>query len=150
MGTDPASRVGDGPTAPRTQHGCAPPGPWRRCWEAVRAKGINGHVKTHSTTTTTASQASEGSVTVNGYGRWDVRMYGCTLPTRSRGPDSNQAIAGLARPRRARGYQGACHHAIPHPRKPQWTPMKPFLCILYAIMFLCDSFLPSFASRQAP
>ena len=28
--------------------------------------------------------------------------------------------------------------------------MKPFLCILYAIMFLCDSRLPSFASRRAP
>ena len=28
--------------------------------------------------------------------------------------------------------------------------MKPFSCVLYAIMFLCDSFLPSFPSRAAP
>ena len=48
------------------------------------------------------------------------------------------------------GDQGACCHAISHPRKPPWIPMKPFLCISYAIMFLCDSFLPSFASRRAP
>mmetsp|Transcript_20649 Transcript_20649/g.46185 ORF Transcript_20649/g.46185 Transcript_20649/m.46185 type:complete len:202 (-) Transcript_20649:712-1317(-) len=37
----------------------------------------------------------------------------------------------------------------PH-RKPPWTTMKPFVCILHVIMFLCDSFLPSFASRAAP
>ena len=36
---------------------------------------------------------------------------------------------------------------------PQETPtdhMKPFLSISYLIMFLCDSFLPSFASGGAP
>ena len=31
-----------------------------------------------------------------------------------------------------------------------WTQMKPFICILCAIMFSCDSRLPSFASRGVP
>ena len=55
-----------------------------------------------------------------------------------------------AHPRRAERDQGECCHAHPLPQGPPWTLMKPFLYILCAIMFLCDSFLPSFASRAAP
>ena len=34
-------------------------------------------------------------------------------------------IAGIARPRRARGYQGACYHAITHPSNRQPKNVTP-------------------------
>ena len=44
-------------------------------------------------------------------------------------------------PQGSRGRPGACCHAIPHPRKPPWTPMKPF----YAYdMRLCFYVIPWF------
>ena len=65
------------------------------------------------------------------------------------GPQMKQSVPPKP-PQGAGGRPGACCHAIPHPRKPPWTPMKPFLCILYVIMFLCDSLVRSSASRAVP
>ena len=52
----------------------------------------------------------------------------------------------------ARGDQGGMLLCNPPPQKPPWTQMKPFICILYAIMFSCDiyvirAFLPSVPGR---
>ena len=49
----------------------------------------------------------------------------------------------------ARGDQGGMLLCNPPPQKPPWTQMKPFICILYAILFLCDSRLtvPSVPGR---
>ena len=80
---------------------------WLRCWEAVPKKGMKGHDRTHSTTTTTTSQASEGSVTVNGYGSTDVRIYPPPSPslrvTRGHG-SPNQLTVG--------NFKSALHYEL--------------------------------------
>ena len=48
---------------------------------------------------------------------------------------------------RSQGRPGGHAAMQPPPQKPPWTQMKPFICILYAIMFLCDSRLPAFRPR---
>ena len=79
---------------------------------------------------------SDGAATPCPESVWDVRFYE-TMPWKTKDAWETRGHAAMQFP-------------TPLPRNPPWTPMKPFLCISYAIMFLCDSFLPSFASRRAP
>jgi hypothetical protein len=115
---EPLERIPGGATAPTTERTCAQD-PF---WEAVRTKGRKWHDKAHHKTTTTASHASEGSVTANGYGRTRLPLLLFPAPTPfSRGPLESSHRRPSA-PKEGQGYQGACCHAPTHPIYPHVTP----------------------------